>query len=236
MDAREQALAINFIKGVHPKYNNEYLVHLRNCKLQGNDYYPKMLAEAYNTLSRLGVHGTAMSAGLDGDEGVAFVNQGQDGKSKKKIKCFNCRKEGHYANQCTHPSKADGDEESDAQDNEDKGTAICMTSDKSQHNTSHTNAASAFSFSQAKTSIPRQWILLDNQSKIDLFCNPELLANVRVSTSSMKVNCNAGSQVTNLVGDLRGYRPFWYDLYGIANILSFKRVREKYEVQYESNE
>ena len=144
---------------------------MRNCKLQGNDYYPKMLAEAYNTLSRWGVQGTAMSAGLDGGKGVAFVNKGQDGKSKKKIKCFNCRKEGHYANQCTHPSKADGDEESDAKDNGDQGTAICMTSDESQHNTSDTNAASAFSFSQAKTSIPKQWILLDNQSTIDLFCN-----------------------------------------------------------------
>ena len=52
----------------------------------------------------------------------------------------------------------------------------------------------------------------------------------------MKVNCNAGSWVTNLVGDLRGNRPVWYHPYGIANILSFKRVREKYEVQYESNE
>ena len=186
-------LAINFIKGAHPKYKNEYLVHLCNCKLQGNDYYPKMLAEAYNTLSRWGVHGTAMSSGLDGGKGVAFVSKGQDAKSKKKIKCFNCGKEGHYANQCTHPSKADGDEEPDAEDNGDQGMVIRMTSDESQHKTSDTNAASAFSFSQAKTSIPKQWILLDNQSTIDLFCNCELLANVCVSTSSMKVNCNAGS-------------------------------------------
>ena len=42
--------------------------------------------------------------------------------------------------------------------------------------------------------------------------------------------------MTNLVGNLKGYGPVWYDPYGIANILSFKRVREKYEVQYESNE
>ena len=35
IDARERALAINFVKGAHPKYKNEYLVHLRNCKLQG---------------------------------------------------------------------------------------------------------------------------------------------------------------------------------------------------------
>ena len=51
----------------------------------------------------------------------------------------------------------------------------------------------------------------------------------------MKVNCNAGLRVTNLAGDLRGYGTVWYDLHGIANILSFKRVREKYNVQYECN-
>ena len=40
----------------------------------------------------------------------------------------------------------------------------------------------------------------------------------------------------NLVGDLRGYVTVWYDPHGIANIFSFKRVREKYDVWYESNE
>ena len=68
-----------------------------------------------------------------------------------------------------------------------------MTSNESQHNRSDINAAPTFSFSQAKTFISKQLILLDNQLMIYLFCNHELLVNVHVLPSSMKLNCNAGS-------------------------------------------
>ena len=41
--------------------------------------------------------------------------------------------------------------------------------------------------------------------------------------------------MTNLVGDLPGYRPVWYDPRAIANVLSLKLVKEKYHIQYNSN-
>ena len=178
LDAQEQALAINFIKGVHPKYKKENLVHLRKCKLQGNNYYPKTIAEAYNTMSRWGMHGTAVSTGPDGGAGVAFMNKGQNGKSKKMIKCFNCGKEEHNANQCSIYSKTNGNEDSEGENDRNQGTAVCMTGVKSQHNTSEANDSPAFSFSQTKTCILKQLILLDNQPTIDLFCNHEFLTNV----------------------------------------------------------
>jgi len=51
-EARKQALAMCFIQGANAKYSAEYLVHLHNSSLQGSNYYPKMLTEAYHTLSR----------------------------------------------------------------------------------------------------------------------------------------------------------------------------------------
>jgi len=89
---------------------------------------------------------------------------------------------------------------------------------------------------KAKSNIPQTWILLDNQSTIDLFCSLDLLINIRESQSSMKVHCNAGSRVTNMVGDLQGYGTVWYDPMEIANILSFKRVSEKYVAAYDQAE
>ena len=50
----------------------------------------------------------------------------------------------------------------------------------------------------------------------------------------MNIRCNAGKTTTNLIGDLPGYRTVWYHPNGIANILSLKKVKEKYHVTYDS--
>ena len=42
----------------------------------------------------------------------------------------------------------------------------------------------------------------------------------------MRIQCNAGICVTNMVGDVPGYGPVWFDKDAIANILSLKLVRE----------
>ena len=51
----------------------------------------------------------------------------------------------------------------------------------------------------------------------------------------MRIQCNAGIRMTNLVGDLPGYGPVWFDPRAIANVLSLKLVKEKYHIQYNSN-
>ena len=51
----------------------------------------------------------------------------------------------------------------------------------------------------------------------------------------MKIKCNAGTRVTNLIGDLPGYGPVWFDPRAIANVLSLKLVKEKYQIEYNSN-
>jgi hypothetical protein len=53
--------------------------------------------------------------------------------------------------------------------------------------------------------IPKTWILLDNQSMVDVFHNRELLEHIWVSNAGlMDIHCNAGVMSTNLVGDLPG--------------------------------
>ena len=50
----------------------------------------------------------------------------------------------------------------------------------------------------------------------------------------MRIRCNAGDRVTNLVGDLPGYGPVWFDPRAFANVLSLKLVKEKYHIGYDS--
>jgi hypothetical protein len=79
----------------------------------------------------------------------------------------------------------------------------------------------------SSSQIPTSWILLDNQSTIDVFCNDKLLTDIRRVTESMSIYCNAGMKTTSLKGMLQGYGEVWYLPTGIANILSLSRVREK---------
>ena len=51
----------------------------------------------------------------------------------------------------------------------------------------------------------------------------------------MFIHCTAGVAKTNLIGDLPGYRTVWYHPYGIANILSLSKVKEKYRVTFDSD-
>ena len=51
----------------------------------------------------------------------------------------------------------------------------------------------------------------------------------------MTIQCKAGTRVTNLIGDLPGYRAVWFDPRKIANVLSLKLVKEKYQIEYNSN-
>jgi hypothetical protein len=64
--------------------------------------------------------------------------------------------------------------------------------------------------------IPEAWILLDNQSTIDVLHNEDLLNNIRPGNGFMDIHCNAGVMSTSLVGIAHPD--------GIANILSLSRI------------
>ena len=74
--------------------------------------------------------------------------------------------------------------------------------------------------------VPRLWILLDSQSKIDVLCNDKLLTGIHTVKTKLHIRCNAGVKTTNLNGHLSGYGTVWYFPDAIANILSLSQVNE----------
>ena len=83
--------------------------------------------------------------------------------------------------------------------------------------------------------LSKDCVLLNNQSTLDQFVNPRYLTNIHTVKKPIMVYCNAGSTTTNQKGMLCNF-SIWYNLQGIANILSLKTVTDHYLVTYNSND
>ena len=78
------------------------------------------------------------------------------------------------------------------------------------------------------------WVLLDNQSTVQIFWNTIFLVNVRKTTKRLELLTNTGSTVINEIGEPPGVDSVWVHRKGIANILSIHGVQEvnKFEIDY----
>ena len=78
-------------------------------------------------------------------------------------------------------------------------------------------------------------ILLDSQSAVNLFSNPNHVTNIHPVKTPIKVHCNKGTLSTTQEADF-GDTPVYLDAHGIANVLSRYRLGKKFLVTYNSRD
>jgi hypothetical protein len=166
----------------------------------------------------------------EGNEmGMAHANIGGDGKVAGRkfwpgITCFNCQGEGHYSNECTLPDKRET--RTPGQNAGQTGMQMLMAGVEyfyhDKPNICFVNHHQSFhQKDKNEVKLPKNWILLDNQSTVNVFSHGDLLRNIKKTDRSMTIMCNVGVTKTNMIGEFPGYPgEVWYNPDGIAKILS----------------
>src|SRR5210317_205274 len=80
----------------------------------------------------------------------------------------------------------------------------------------------------------QNWLLLDSQSTIDIFCNLSLLNNIETVKNGFTLQTNAGEIYINKMGNLNGYGKVRCDERAITNILCLNNIKKLYRVTYDN--
>ena len=239
-DAQNRCIAIRFIRSCG---NKEYEAHLQNMFLDGQNVYPKTLANARaildNRMTGKPKNNPGQSNGQpDNATGVAYVTSGETSLPDSTMT-------GHSNATTATGAHASGSQASTTQSRSNRTNSQAEGNNESNRGvlTSSNRGSTVncdspdyvFSSSTMQASIPPQWLLLDNQSTVDIIKDPSLLKNIHSSETPIIIQSHAGQRTLQLRGLLPGYGIVWHDPEGPANIISLNNAHTRFHIKYDSD-
>ena len=217
-EAQERCIAIRFIRSCG---NKEYEAHLQNMFLDGHAAYPASLADARAIIdnrmtSKNKQDPTPQGQQPDNATGVAYATH-EAGTTDSTTSTITNSQDGGSQNNGNSNGGGNNRQIEDAGD---------------VHQTSPDCVFS--SHSQAST-IPTDWLLLDNQSTVDIIHDKKLLKNIHTSDKPITIQSHAGTRILKQQGLLPGYGIVWFDEQCPANILSLNKAKTRFQVKFNSD-
>ena len=250
----EQLMAYAYLDNADQSKYGSILTGLNTQQTLGNEQYPKTITDANSVLSNHRLDNSTF--GNKNNHKHQNENRKQESEPEKinlsfaqlQGKCYCCGKPGHRSPQCRFKDKPKSEwaihkiPQSHAQSSKQTTTktepqttptAPTNTQQTAQQQSNTGWAGVHHQLYQAEDM--KNWILLDNESTTTIFCNPNLVHDIRNTINeSLDLVTNAGILRTNQKATVPGWGEVWFNPHAITNIFSYSEMAKRHRITYDS--